>query len=202
MVERLIQTVKRRLGCIKFDSNQKSFNFKNALQNISFELSPFEAHYGRKANTALTNITYKQKIKNLNWSNILKYYLDDNIIGDEDLISQDEWYDEDLNSDAEVKASKQRRLQEAKDDEGEVPRIIRLPAANFEEPSARNSPRLHLARKTLAAQRNKKQLQGFYEAFPKGAAFVKTTDSTATIKVPGQQDTVLNKSDVLKFDTP
>ena len=182
------------------------------LQNISFELrtcrkknsklSPFEAHYGRKANTALTNITSKPNIKNLNWSNTLKYYLDDNIIGEEELISQDEWYDEDLDRDAKVKASKQRKLQEAKDDEGEVPRIIRLPAANFEEPSARNSPRLELARKTLAAQRNKKQLQGLYETFPKGAPLVKTTDSTVTIKVPGQQDTVLNKSDVANFGTP
>ena len=58
LVERLIQTVKRRLGCIKLDPNHKPFIFKNALQNISFELctcrkknsklSTFEAHYGRK----------------------------------------------------------------------------------------------------------------------------------------------------------
>ena len=31
LVERLIQTVKRQLGCIKLDSNQKPFNIKNAL---------------------------------------------------------------------------------------------------------------------------------------------------------------------------
>ena len=88
------------------------------------------------------------------------------------------------------------------DDNGEVPRIIKLPSTNFEQPLARNSPRLQLARKTLAASRNKKQLQGLYEAIPEGAALVKTTDSTVTIKVPGQQDTVLNKSDVAKFGTP
>ena len=102
LVERLIQTVKRQLGCIKLDSNQKPFNIKNALQNISFELrtcrkknsklSPFEAHYGRKANTALSIITSKPNIKNLNWSNILKYYLDENIIGEDELISQDRPY--------------------------------------------------------------------------------------------------------------
>ena len=99
LVERLVQTVKRRLGCIKHNSNQEPFNIKNALQNISFELrtcrkknsklSPSEAHYGRKANAALTNITSKPNIKNLNWSNTLKCYLDDNIIGEEELISQD-----------------------------------------------------------------------------------------------------------------
>ena len=111
-------------------------------------------------------------------------------------------YDADLDSDAEVKATKQRKLQETKDDEGEVPRIIKLPAANFEEPLARNSPRIQLAHKSLAASRIKKQLQGLYEAIPEGAALVKTTDSTVTIKVPGQQDTVLNKSDIAKFGTP
>ena len=36
---------------------------------------------------------------------------------------------------------------------------------------------------------------------PERAALVKTTDSNLTIKVPGQQDTVLNKSDVAKFGT-
>ena len=107
-----------------------------------------------------------------------------------------------MDSDNDVRTTKQRKLQEDKDDEGEVPRIIKLPSANFEEPLARNSPRLQLAQKTLAASRNKKQLQGLYEAIPEGAALVKTTDSTVTIKVPGQQDTVLNKSDIAKFGTP
>ena len=118
------------------------------------------------------------------------------------MISQEKWYDEDLDSDNEVRATKEHKLQEAKDDKGEVPRIIKLSSTNFEQPLARNSPRLQLARKTLAASRNKKQLQGLYEAIPEGAALVKTTDSTVTIKVPGQQDTVLNKSDVAKFGTP
>ena len=132
-------------------------------------------------------------------SNTLKYYLD---VGEEELISQDKWYDEDLDSDNEVRTKKQRTLQEAKDDEGEVPRIIKIQSANFEQPLARNSPRLQLARKTIDASRNNKQLQGLYEAIPGGAALVKTTDSTVTIKVPGQQDTELNKSDIAKFGTP
>ena len=101
-----------------------------------------------------------------------------------------------------MRKTKQRNLQEAKDDEGAVPRIIKLPSANFEQPLARNSTRLQLARKTLAASRNEKQLQGLYEAIPEGAALVKTTDSTVTIKVPGQQNTVLNKSDIAKYGTP
>ena len=58
LVERLIQTVKRRLGCIKLDPNQRPFNIKQSLRQISQELricrkkatniSPFEAHFGRR----------------------------------------------------------------------------------------------------------------------------------------------------------
>ena len=126
----------------------------------------------------------------------------DNIIGEDELISQDKWYEEDLNSDGEVRTTKQRKLQEARNDVGEITRTFKLPKANFEEPLASNSPRLQLARKTLAASRNKKQLQGLYEAIPEGAALVKSTNNTITVKVPSQQDTVLNKSDIAKFGTP
>ena len=138
------------MGCIKLDPNQRPFNIKNALQNLSYELrtcrkknsklSPFEAHYGRKANTALSNITSKPNIKILNWSNTLKYYLDDIIIGEDELISQDKCYDENLDSDEEVRTTKQWKLQEAREDAGEIPRTFKHPNANFEEPLAGNSP--------------------------------------------------------------
>ena len=104
-------------------------------------------------------------------------------------------YDEDLDSDAKVQEAKRRKLQEAKDDKGEEPRIIKLPSAEFKEPLAKNSSQLLLARKTFAASRNKKQLQGLYEAITEGASLFITTDSTIAVKVPGQHDTVLNKSD-------
>ena len=211
LAERLIQTVKRRLGCIKFDPNQRPFHIKNALRDVSFELricrkkysklSPFEAYYGRKPNTTLSNITTKPSKNNLSWTNTFKY-LDDNIIGDEELISEERWYDEDLDSEAEVQEAKRQKLEDAKSDNSEIPRIFTLPSTNIQQPLARQSPRLQLARRTLVAQRNKKQLQGIYEAIPEGAALVKTTDTTLTIKVPGQQDTVLNKkSDVARFGT-
>ena len=67
LVERLIQTVKRRLGCIKLDPEQRLFNIKHSLRQIAQELricrkkatniSPFEAHFGRPAKTPITNVT-------------------------------------------------------------------------------------------------------------------------------------------------
>ena len=211
LVERLIQTVKRRLGCIKLDPHQKPFNIKNALNQITYELrvcrkkstlvSPFEAHHGRKPNTALTNATTKPHRQNLDWSNTINNCLDNNIIGQDDLISDDRWELEDLDSDAEVKAAKAKKLNEAKLDKGEIPRTFQLQSSKFEEPLANKSPKLQLARKTNAINRSKKNLQGLYDAVPEGTVLVKTTDATLTLKVPGQKETVLNKADVAKFGT-
>ena len=143
VVERLIQTVKRRLGCSKLNPNQLPFNIKNALRNISLELrtcrkkysklSPFEAYYGRKPNTVSTNITTKPNKNNLSWSNTLKY-LDDNIIGDEDLIPEEKWYDEDLDSDAEVREDQRKKLEDHKSDSSEIPRTFKLPFSSIEQP--------------------------------------------------------------------
>ena len=211
LVERLVQTVKRRLGCIKLDPKQKPFNIKQALSQITYELricrkstkvSPFEAHHGRKPNTALSNATTNAHKSNLDWSNTINAYLDDNIIVQEDLISDERWEQSDLDSDSEVKAAKAKKLKEAREDIGDVPRIIKMESSKFEEPLAKTSPRLLLARKNLATTRSKKNLQGLYEAVPEGTVLVKTTDATLTLKMPGQKDTVLNKSDVAKFGTP
>ena len=70
------------------------------------------------------------------------------------------------------------------------------------EPVAESSRGFQLARKTLASTRCGKKLQGLYEAMPEGAALVKTSGSTLTIQHPGQDDTVLHKSEVAKFGTP
>ena len=161
LVECLIQTVKRRLGCFKLDPKQQPFNIKNPLRNISFELrscrkkysklSPFEAYYGRKPNTFLTNITTKCHKNNLSWSNTFKY-LDDNIIGDEELISEESWYDADLDSEAEVQEAKRQKLEDAKSDNSEISRIFKLPSTNFQQPLTRHIPRLQLARRALAKE--------------------------------------------------
>ena len=92
-------------------------------------------------------------------------------------------------------------LSAALNGEGEFPRTFRMASHTPLQPLAENSKGLQLTRKTLAATRNKKQLQGLYEAIPEGAALVKTSGSTMTIKYPGQDDTVLHKSEVARFGT-
>ena len=59
LVERLIRTIKNRLACIK-TAAQNQFNVKASINSIIYQLqicrqktiniSPFEAHFGRKAN--------------------------------------------------------------------------------------------------------------------------------------------------------
>ena len=133
-------------------------------------------------------------------------YLDDNIMGEDELISDERWEQEDLNSDAEVHASKERMLTATKNDTGNIPRTLNIHRTRMTpnsklEPVAESSKGLQLARKTIASTRSKKQLKGLYEAKPEGAALVKTSNSTLTIKYPEQDDNVLHKSDVANRTT-
>ena len=211
LVERLIQTVKRRLGCIKLDPKQHPFNIKQPLKQIAqglricrkkaTNISPFEAHFGRPANTPITNLTTKPDSRNLKWPNVQHDYLDDNIMGADELISDERWEQEDPDSGEEVRTSKERMLTAAKNDTGEIPQTFRMTTQSTLQPNAESSKGLQLARKTIASTRSKKQLQGLYEAITEGAALVKTSGSTLTIKHPGQADTVLHKSEVARFGT-
>ena len=66
LVESLFQTIKNRLACIK-TAAQKQFNLKASINSIFYQLricrqktiniSPFEAHFGRKPNTPLSKIS-------------------------------------------------------------------------------------------------------------------------------------------------
>ena len=93
-------------------------------------------------------------------------YLDDNIMCDDELISQERWVQETLGSDEDVKQSKQRMLSAAMNDQVEVPRIFRMTPQTPLQPLAENSKGLQLVRKTFADTRSKKQLQGLHEAIP------------------------------------
>ena len=66
LVERMIQTIKRRLSCMKAE-NKDTFSTSKAIKQIVSDLrltkqkttkiTPFEAHFGRPANTPLRNIS-------------------------------------------------------------------------------------------------------------------------------------------------
>ena len=103
LVERLIQTIKNRLACIK-TAERNQFNMKASINSIIYQLricrqktinkSPFDAHFGRKTNTPLSNITTKPDPKSLSYKNILNKYLDLETVRWDELITDDNWNNE------------------------------------------------------------------------------------------------------------
>ena len=70
--ERLIQTIKRRLGCMKLDNRNNTFTIEEAIKSIVYQLrickqkttnvTPFQSHFGRKPNTPLSKISTNTKV--------------------------------------------------------------------------------------------------------------------------------------------
>ena len=80
LVERMIQTIKRRLSCIKAE-HKETFSTSNATKLFISDLrltkqkttkiKPFEAHFGCPANTPLKNISTVPSRLNLTYKKIL-----------------------------------------------------------------------------------------------------------------------------------
>ena len=91
LVERLIQTIKNRLACIK-TAERNHFNLKASINSIIYQLgicrqktikiSPFEPHFGRKANFLLSNISTEPDPSTLTYKpNFLKIKHGDSSLG-------------------------------------------------------------------------------------------------------------------------
>ena len=101
LVERLIKTIKRRLNCMKLDSRNNTFTIKEAKKSIVYQLrickqkttnvTPFQAHFGRKPNTPLSNISTIPKSSNLSYESILQHYLDADTVPVEDYLDDNGW---------------------------------------------------------------------------------------------------------------
>ena len=111
---------------------KKKFNLENSLKAIIQRLriskqktiitTPFEAHFGRKCNTPISNITTKPNRKNYNA--ILNYYLDEKTIPGRSYMSEEQWADTALCSDTEIErvmcaASALARAEQEKRKDGE-----------------------------------------------------------------------------------
>ena len=129
LVERLIQTIKDRLACIK-TAARNQFNMKASINSIIYQLricrqktiniSPFEAHFGRKANTPLSNITTKPDPQSLSYKNILNKYLDLETVRWGELITDDNWINEER-SYIEIEVNKNKQGKDATKRQKEAP---------------------------------------------------------------------------------
>ena len=130
MVERLIQTIKRRLAVFDVDPNWSSVTLANRVANIieSIRLIPnsttkitrFEAHFGRKPNTEISNITTKPSIhKNLTNKCLEKRILSQNTLTMEEIWRRDGNSEDEL--DIRYKNSGDEKLNSDSDNSEDIP---------------------------------------------------------------------------------
>ena len=213
LVERLIQTIKNRLACIK-TAAQNQFNMKASINSIIYQLRiccqktinipPFEAHFGRKANTPLSNISTKPDPKSLTYKHNLNKYLELETVRRDELISEENW-DVEARSDTELEHSRDKLSKDAARRSNADPekdsRIISHPEVGLLVPRTKTSLSVKLAKKKPKTKRSKKSLDGLYEALAPGSSVVKTDTYTSVIKEPGKRDVTIRNSDLAKLET-
>ena len=101
MVERLIQTIKRRLAVLDINPNWSNTTLANRIAHIienirlipntTTKITPFEAHFGRKPSTEISNITTKTSHNNLTHKNLTKYCLDKKLLKQNALTVEEIW---------------------------------------------------------------------------------------------------------------
>ena len=193
---------------------QNQFNGKASINSIIYQLricrqktiniSPFEAHFGRKANTPLSNKTTKPDPKSLIYKNILNKYLDLETVQWDELIADENW-NNDVRSDTETETNKDRLSKDATKRRNEDPnkesRTIPHPDVGQSVPRTEASLEVKLAKKRPRTKRSKKSLDGLYDVLAPGSSVVKTDTFTSVIKEPGKRDVTIRNSDLAKLGT-
>ena len=215
LVEKLIQTIKSGLACIKEEkSTNNAFHVKYALKIIVHQLrickqkttkiSLFEAHFGRKPNTPLSAIWTKLKLSNLSYeNNIVNYYLDEDAVMPEEILHDDKWsngYRIDVVVEAWMtRASQDAHNRERTGTDGES-RFLRTKASR-PVPLKQQAEELKLARKIHGKRRSKKNIEGLYDVLAPGSNILKVSPTSSTIKEPGKPVVTVRNSDIAKFGT-
>ena len=98
-MKRLVQTIKRRLGCMKSFSKNNKLTIKEAISSIVHQLRickqkttyliPFQAEFARKPNTSHSNISKVPKSSHLTYEQIMNHYLD--TVPVQDYLNKKEW---------------------------------------------------------------------------------------------------------------
>ena len=101
MVERLIQTRKRRLAVLDIDPNWSNETLSTRLARIiknirlipnkTTKTTPFEAHSGRKPNTELSNVVTKPSLDNLSYKKLKLRWLDKRHLRHDALTNEELW---------------------------------------------------------------------------------------------------------------
>ena len=213
LVERMIQTIKRRLSCMKAE-NKDTFSTAKAIKQIVSDLrltkqkttkiTPFEAHFGRPANTPLRNISTLPSSQNLTYEKIVNHYLDAETVSAEDLLDENGWISANR-SDIEIEHKMCQACLDAgqryREHDNKESRFITHPQITDPIPRTEQSLNVKLARKLPQKKRAKRQLAGLYEVLKPGSFVTKSPPTTTIINEPGRTPVKVRDSDLAKFGT-
>ena len=157
---------------MKLDSRNNTFTIKKAIKSIVDQLrickqqttniTPFQAHFGRKPNTPLSNISTIPKSSNSSYENLLHHYFDADTIPVEDFLDENGWVTDDR-SDILIEEAMQKAHVDAErryngKHNTSVSRFIMHPKLNNPIPRLEKSLEIKLAHKV--SKRSKWDLRG------------------------------------------
>ena len=166
LFERLIQTIKNRLACIK-TAARNHFDLKASINSIIYQLrichqktintSQFEAHIDRKANTPQSYIATESDPSSLTYKPFLNKYLHMETVCWEELSSEEHW-DTEARSDIELEINRDRLSKDAvrrsNADPEKESRVISRPDVGLAVPRTEASLTLKLAKKIPKIKRS------------------------------------------------
>ena len=155
----MIQTIKRRLSCVKAE-NKDTFSpskaFKQKISDLRLtkqkttKITPFEAHFGRPANTPLRNIITTPSSLNLTYEKIINHYLDADTVPVDDFLDEAGWVKTEK-SDLETEKTMCRAHQDAgrryRNSDNKESRFIIHPKLTDPIPRTEKSLSIKMARK-------------------------------------------------------
>ena len=152
VVERIVQTLKRRLAVMRIDKTNTSYRLASDVAEIIktsritphgvTKVSPFEALLGRKPNTPLSNIATNTTPNNLNWENAKHACLDRKNL-EKPPLPAEIIHDLQRWSEDEVTVKKRRKLNT------QLPKNLQLPKSPIQQTTGARHKVIELAKDQL-----------------------------------------------------
>ena len=167
-------------------------------------MTPFEAHFGRPANTPLNDISTVPLSPNLTYEKIIKHNLDADTVPADDFLDELGWINPDR-SDLMIEKSTCRAQQDAgrryRDFDNKESQFIIHPKISNPIPRTEASLNIKLARKLPNKKRAKGQLAGLYEVLKPGSFVTKSSPTTTIINEPRRAPVKVRDSNLANFGT-
>ena len=194
--------------------NKDTFSMSKAIKQIFSDLrltkqkttkiTPFEAHFGRPADTPLRNISTLPSSLNLAYEKIINHYLDADTVPADDFLDEAGWLSLNRSNTEVGKNMCQASLdagQRYRDSDNKESRIITHPQLTDPIPRTEQSLNVKMARKLPNKRRLKRQLAGLFEVLNPGSFVTKSSPTTTIINEPGRPPVKVRDSDLAKFGT-